>query len=68
MHLRSLTRRDWRWIADSDESLVNKSVWFCKTPFLNLAKLLGHYAGNRQNALPAWLAMCFSRDKTLQKL
>jgi rhamnosyltransferase len=67
VHLRLLTKRDWRWIADSNVPVTAKLVRLCRAPFLNLAKLLGHYTGNKQKALPAWLSMYFSRDKALQK-
>ena len=67
VHLTRLNWRDIRWIREAKLSRVAKLHWLLKTPFLNLAKMTGYYAGGQQHRLPTWLVEQFSRDKALQK-
>lgn len=66
-HWFALSKRDWRWIFASNHSFINKTIASLQTPWLNFAKLFGHYMGTKQARLPGWLSEYFSRDKTLQK-
>ena len=62
-----LSRRDWRWIAESALPARNKCLGMVKTPAANFSRLLGFYAGVKQTRLPNWLKEHSSRDKALQR-
>ncbi len=65
-HAALLTRRDWRWIGESDLGPWARWRWCWRTPWLNLARLSGLYLGGRQ-LLPDWMAARSSRDRALQR-
>lgn len=65
-HALLLTRRDWRWIGESELGRGAKLRWAWRAPGANLARLTGLYLGGRQD-LPGWLVERSSRDRALQR-